>query len=605
MAKNTDVDKELIKEKLEYIGLDLNKVPKFLKEYEPLNFRPVRAYNQTTTYKVYKHINVQDIEILITPSDRLTDLKERYKLSSPLYTYLMEDDEEGIEKFSVFLTMLSNMQIEKVEELENEQKELKKHLPTKIKYKNHFIWQIYYSDYAQKYFMLVPTNEQDNSELFYILKKQISSKKTRKKETIFVPIAELEYSGIFLSNSEIADIENYLWYFTKEWPSIYEVYDLKNKLSLKIVVPVKLVAEMTPEYSYSFAKDKMGLSTLVSSYKTTNGEELSDVNLWALALGSLTRGVTVRAMTAAYATFANEGVWREARTYTVVKDSNGQVILDNTQESHVAMKDMTAWYITDMLKSTVEKGTGTAAQLENMTVAGKTGTTSRDFDRWFAGYTPYYTGVVWCGYNDPEEIVLTDSDTNPSIVMWQKVMHLVHQSLKDKSFKQPANLVEVTVCRDSGLLPSDACALDPRGDRTVRVTLSAHDVPTTQCTAHKLVEICNASGHVANEFCAQVPGNATHKVALLDVSRAFPKNGVVVLDQAYAILTGDLPAGYYAAVSPDVDSINVECYIHSEDDLPEPEPEEDSEEDSEEDTDPSQSVIDRIRDSIANGDRTP
>ena len=79
------------------------------------------------------------------------------------------------------------------------------------------------------------------------------------------------------------------------------------------------VAQMTPEYSYSFAKDKMGLSTLVSSYKTTNGEELSDVNLWALALGSLTRGVTVRAMTAAYAAFANEGVWREARTYTVVK----------------------------------------------------------------------------------------------------------------------------------------------------------------------------------------------------------------------------------------------------------------------------------------------
>ena len=116
----------------------------------------------------------------------------------------------------------------------------------------------------------------------------------------------------------------------------------------------------------------------------------------------------VRAMTAAYAAFANEGVWREARTYTIVKDSNGQVILDNTQESHVAMKDMTAWYITDMLETTVQTGTGTAAQLENMAVAGKTGTTSRDFDRWFAGYTPYYTGVVWCGYNDPEEIVLTE-----------------------------------------------------------------------------------------------------------------------------------------------------------------------------------------------------
>ena len=409
-----------------------------------------------------------------------------------------------------------------------------------------------------------------------------------KPVAVYAPAIEL---GL-ITPATVMDDTPYSFTDTATWPknldSTYRgLVSVEEAVEQSInTVPVKLVAQMTPEYSYSFAKDKMGLSTLVSSYKTTNGEELSDVNLWALALGSLTRGVTVRAMTAAYAAFANEGVWRAARTYTVVKDSNGQVILDNTQESHVAMKDMTAWYITDMLKSTVEKGTGTAAQLENMTVAGKTGTTSRDFDRWFAGYTPYYTGVVWCGYNDPEEIVLTDSDTNPSIVMWQKVMRLVHQNLKDKSFKQPANLVEVTVCRDSGLLPSDACALDPRGDRTVRVTLSAHDVPTETCNVHKEVEICNASGHVANEFCVQVPGNATHKAALLDVSRAFPKNGVVVLDQAYAILTGNLPAGYYAAVSPDVDSINVECYIHSEDDLPEPEPEED-EEDDESDPDAS------------------
>ena len=372
-------------------------------------------------------------------------------------------------------------------------------------------------------------------------------------------------------------------------------------------VPVKLVAQMTPEYSYSFAKDKMGLSTLVSSYQSNTGEELSDVNLWALALGSLTRGVTVRSMTAAYASFANEGVWREARTYTVVKDANGQIILDNTQDSHVAMKDMTAWYITDMLETTVQTGTGTAAQLENMAVAGKTGTTSRDFDRWFAGYTPYYTSVVWCGYNDPEEIVLTDSETNPAIVMWKKVMEQVHQNLKNKAFKQPANLVEVTVCRDSGLLPSDACALDPRGERTVRVTLSAHDVPTETCNVHKEVEICNASGHVANEYCAQVPGNSTHKAALLDVSRAFPKNGVVVLDQAYAILSDTLPAGYYAAVSPDVDAINVECYIHSEDDLPEPEPEEDEEDDgtADSDEDDAQGVIDRILNTWTNAGSNP
>jgi len=211
-----------------------------------------------------------------------------------------------------------------------------------------------------------------------------------KPVAVYAPAIEL---GL-ITPATVMDDTPYSFTDTATWPknldSTYRgLVSVEEAVEQSInTVPVKLVAQMTPEYSYSFAKDKMGLSTLVSSYKTTNGEELSDVNLWALALGSLTRGVTVRAMTAAYAAFANEGVWREARTYTIVKDSNGQVILDNTQESHVAMKDMTAWYITDMLKSTVEKGTGTAAQLENMTVAGKTGTTSRDFDRWFAGYTP-------------------------------------------------------------------------------------------------------------------------------------------------------------------------------------------------------------------------
>lgn len=409
-----------------------------------------------------------------------------------------------------------------------------------------------------------------------------------KPVAVYAPAIEL---GL-ITPATVMDDTPYSFTDTATWPknldSTYRgLVSVEEAVEQSInTVPVKLVAQMTPEYSYSFAKDKMGLSTLVSSYKTTNGEELSDVNLWAVALGSLTRGVTVPRHDGGLRRVCKRG--RLARGPDLHRCEGFERTGHSGQHAGIPRRheghDRVVYHRYAQIDR--RKGHRTAAQLENMTVAGKTGTTSRDFDRWFAGYTPYYTGVVWCGYNDPEEIVLTDSDTNPSIVMWQKVMRLVHQNLKDKSFKQPANLVEVTVCRDSGLLPSDACALDPRGDRTVRVTLSAHDVPTAQCTAHKLVDICNASGHVANEFCVQVPGNATHKAALLDVSRAFPKNGVVVLDQAYAILTGNLPAGYYAAVSPDVDSINVECYIHSEDDLPEPEPEED-EEDDESDQDAS------------------
>ena len=405
-----------------------------------------------------------------------------------------------------------------------------------------------------------------------------------KPVAVYAPAIEL---GL-ITPATVMDDTPYSFTDTATWPknldSTYRgLVSVEEAVEQSInTVPVKLVAQMTPEYSYSFAKDKMGLSTLVSSYKTTNGEELSDVNLWALALGSLTRGVTVRAMTAAYAAFANEGVWREARTYTVVKDSNGQVILDNTQESHVAMKDMTAWYITDMLKSTVEKGTGTAAQLENMTVAGKTGTTSRDFDRWFAGYTPYYTGVVWCGYDDPEEVVLTNSETNPAVVLWQKVMSTLHTGLANKEFAKPTNVVECTVCRDSGKLVTDACKEDPRGSRAVKVQLSLYDVPTENCDVHTEVEICDASGHAANEYCALVDGNTTHNVGLLNISRAFPTAGIVVLDQSYVVPNDSLPAGYYAAVAPDVDAINVPCYIHDADDLPkkeEPEPDEDAESD--------------------------
>ena len=247
MAKTTNENKKIIEQKLEYIGLNLNRIPKFLTEFEPLNFRPLKSYDEKV-YKVYKHVNVQDIEILVTPTDRLTDLKEKYKLASPLFTYLNENDEEGIEKFTIFLKILTNLKIERIEEIEEEQKKLKENLPTKIKYENHYIWEIYYSDDSQKYFMLVPTNEQDASNLFYVLKKQISSKKSRKKETIFVPISHLDYSGKFLNKSEIADIENYLWYFTKEWASVYEVYDEKDKMTIKIVGNTNVYEKIKSDY---------------------------------------------------------------------------------------------------------------------------------------------------------------------------------------------------------------------------------------------------------------------------------------------------------------------------------------------------------------------
>ena len=350
--------------------------------------------------------------------------------------------------------------------------------------------------------------------------------------------------------------------------------DTAMSLSLNTVA-VKIVDELTPEYCFDFAKNRMGLSGLVESY-TSYENTYSDAELSPMAMGSLTIGVSVSDMTAAYATIPNEGTYRKARTYTRVM-SGDTVILDNTREARSVLSEKTAWYLTYMLEHVVTQGTGTGAQLVNMAVAGKTGTTTSDYDRWFAGFTPYYTAVTWCGYDDPEEVILTDTTQNPAITLWRMVMERVHTNLAYRDFSQPSDIVTCTYCADSGLLCTEACRKDPRGSREVTGMLSIHDVPTTYCTVHELVEVCDASGHVVNEYCADVPDNSTHMVGLMNLVRAFPIAGIKVLDQQYCIATDSVAGGYYPAKSTVIDAIGEKCPIHNEDSVPKPEEEEEQE----------------------------
>lgn len=246
MPKNTE-EKENLKEKLSYLGLNLERIPKILKEFTPFSFKPANSYDETS-YKVYQYIPVCDIQILLTPSNRLTNLNQKYKLAAPISAYLDSREEKNIERFSSFLNMLNNMDIEKIEEIEKEQEKLKQNLPYEIKYANNYIWQIYYSDISKQYFMLVPTEETNNNAFFYLLRKQIECSKSRKKEYIFAPVTHQEYSGQYLVKSQITDIENYLWYFTKEWPNIYEVYDAKGKMNIKIVGNTKVYEDIRSDY---------------------------------------------------------------------------------------------------------------------------------------------------------------------------------------------------------------------------------------------------------------------------------------------------------------------------------------------------------------------
>lgn len=222
---------EGISEKIEYLGLDLDEIPEKLKKFEPLEYRAPKLYDEKQ-YRQYKYISIKDIQILLSPTNRLDDINEKYKKARPLYEYLDKENEENILKYTTFLNMLKNMNIEEIEEIEKEQANLNKKIPFKVKFQGNYLWQIYYSENTDKYFMIVPTEDTNYSTFFYLLKKQLEGKKDGK---IFVPISNIRYSNKYLKLSEFEDIENYLWLFTKDWPLVYEVYNQKNQLSIQII----------------------------------------------------------------------------------------------------------------------------------------------------------------------------------------------------------------------------------------------------------------------------------------------------------------------------------------------------------------------------------
>lgn len=223
-----------INKKLKYIGLDLKNIPEFLTNSSNIDYRPLKLYDENT-YRVYKYVPISKIQILLTPMNRLNTIKEKYGEASSLNRYLKPVNENDDEKYITFLKMLKEVKIEKIEKITKEQEKLSKHIPFNVKFEENYLWQIYYSDINDVYFMLVPTEDLEYASFFYLLKKQIEYHKTKKEQMIYVPIIYENYSNKFLKNSEIQDLEKYVWFFTKEWPNIYEVYDVNGNMSIQVV----------------------------------------------------------------------------------------------------------------------------------------------------------------------------------------------------------------------------------------------------------------------------------------------------------------------------------------------------------------------------------
>lgn len=239
---------------------------------------------------------------------------------------------------------------------------------------------------------------------------------------------------------------------TSGWKGLITMREaLRNSVN---VYAVKLMSQVGIDYAWNFGKENLGLPLTEKD------------KVLALSLG--TPLVSTVDMTSAYGVFANDGVRVTPHVVEKVVDSQGNVVLTPQIEKERTMKETTAYLINDMLRYVVTNGTGTRAQFGNWAVAGKTGTTSLDPDKygnrsgnpdaWFAGYTPKYAAVVWMGYDkDPDKnhyLRKVYGGSYPAQI-WKNVMIAAHEGLDvDTQFNQPAGIVRGYIDTKSGLLPS-------------------------------------------------------------------------------------------------------------------------------------------------------
>ncbi len=183
-----------------------------------------------------------------------------------------------------------------------------------------------------------------------------------------------------------------------------------------------LFNEITPKTCLSYLTD-MNFSKLVSGDYTL-----------AASLGGLTKGVSPVELASAYAALENDGVFREPTCIMAITDSAGNKILNDTifDEKSIYTEE-TARALTDVMQGVLTKGTAAGHALSGMSCAGKTGTTNDKKDGWFAGYTPYYTTVVWVGCDTPKTVSNLLGNTYP-LYIWKDFMEDIHEGLPDKEF---------------------------------------------------------------------------------------------------------------------------------------------------------------------------
>lgn len=252
------------------------------------------------------------------------------------------------------------------------------------------------------------------------------------------------------------------------------------------VVAAKTLKDITPKLGYDYL--------LNFGFTSLSNKDIVE----SMALGGISKGVSNLELNAAYATIANGGTYTKPLFYTKILDREGNLIIDNTPQTHTVLKASTAWLLTSAMKDVMTSGTGKSANFSGMTLAGKSGTTNDSRDSLFAGFSPYYSCVIWGGYDDNAPM----TRTGYTQALWKTIMAQIHTGLENKDFVQPEGIVTASICTKSGKLAQPGvCELDPRGS-TVRTEFFAKGTePTEYCDHHVAINICLLSGLPATSYC--------------------------------------------------------------------------------------------------------
>lgn len=319
-------------------------------------------------------------------------------------------------------------------------------------------------------------------------------------------------------------------YWPSNSPNVYRGlvninYAIEHSIN---TVSVKTLNDLGIENSYNFLKDRYNFSL-----------SENDKSEAPLALGQLTNGETLIKTANAYTAFANGGTICEPRTYLYVTDNYGNVLLSKETNSQRIFSKETASIMNIMLQNVVKNGTAKGAYVNNegIEIAGKTGTSSNNMDKWFVGYSPYYVCGIWVGYDTPRSMSYSQ---NPAISYFNAIMPYAHKEKDNASLFLSGDVVEAEFCVDSGKKPCDDCKLDPRLNRIQKGYFINGTQPQDICQLHKSVYIDSESGLLANEQTSYL---SRRKIALIDYEREDFLNRIDIFDKRY-LISSRYPAIY-------------------------------------------------------------